>query len=477
MSNRFSTPSGRPDLADAAARAGAPEADPDARAPRPAPAASSGADVRRAIAFIERLLPPPRVFDIRFWDGTLVSGTGEADLTLAINHPGSLRRMFRLPIELSLGEAYLRGDFDLEGEVWRAGSALEAARGAARSPREMLALLRLWRALPRDEASRAAGTGYGAGPARIQAARHSRDWDREGIRYHYDAGNDFFALFLDRRMVYSCAYFPTGTETIDQAQERKLEHICRKLRLKEGERFLDIGCGWGALVIHAAGRHGVRALGVTLSEQQHDLANRRIAEAGLQDRAEVRLMDYRDVAGTAFDKIASVGMFEHVGRRRLPEYFEHVHRLLAPGGLFMNHGIAGRPRARGRTAEALRGLIEPHLVGGATFRARYIFPSGDLVPVSEANLVAQKSRFEVRDVENLREHYALTLRAWAQRLEQRREEAIRLGGEKMFRLWRIYLGIASWQFEHGEFDLAQSLLQKPTGGPSGLPLTRADLYA
>ena len=443
----------------------------------PAPSASPNEDVRRATDFLTRLLPPPRAFDIRLWDGTVIPGEGETALTAVIHSPGALRRMLRPPVELRLGEAYLRGDFDLEGDVGRAGPALEASRGATASPREALALARLWARLPRERETASGGTGYGERAAQIDAAENSRDWDREGIQYHYDAGNDFFALFLDRRMVYSCAYFPTGTETLDEAQERKLEHICRKLRLRDGDRLLDIGCGWGALVIHAARHYGVRALGVTLSQQQADLARQRIAEAGVADRVEVRLTDYRDVETAGYDAVASVGMFEHVGRERLPEYFDHVFRILRPGGRFLNHGIASRPSTRTWLQAAARRVLDPVLIGGTAFRKKYVFPSGGLVPVSEANLVAQQAGFEVRDVENLREHYARTLHAWTERLESHADEAIRLGGERMYRLWRIYMGIASWQFSRGEFDLGQSLLQKPAGGLSDLPLSRADLYA
>lgn len=454
------------------------------------PTAAPSPEVARAVEFMRRLFPEPRAFDIRLWEGTVMPGSSETELTVVINRPGSLRRMLRPPVELSLGEAYLRGDFDLEGEVWAAGPALEASRGAARSLREMGALFRLWRALPTDDLPRAgervgdvrggdpsASGGYGSAPARIRAAEQSREWDREGIRYHYDAGNDFYALFLDRRMVYSCAYFATGSEDLDTAQEQKLDLICRKLRLRDGERFLDVGCGWGALVLHAAQHYGVRALGVTLSEQQYRLASQRIADAGLSDRVEVRCIDYRDLADGPFDKMASVGMFEHVGRERLPEYFGHLFRLIKPGGLFLNHGIGGHPAPdRGLTGRLARRL-EPYLVGGSTFRERYIFPNGGLVAVSEANLIAEKVGWEVRDVENLREHYAITLRHWASRLEARADEARRLGGEGMFRLWRLYMGMAAWQFACGEFGVFQSLLQKPTGGESGLPLSRADIYS
>lgn len=450
-------------------------------APR-VPAALPSDDVRRAATFLTRLLPDPRAFDIRLWDGTVISGEDGAQLSVVINHPGSLRRMLRLPVELSLAEAYLRGDFELEGQVWRAGPALEASRGAARSPRELAALYRLWRGLPDastgSEHERAGSKGgYGSGPARIEARERSRDWDREGIRYHYDAGNDFYSLFLDRRMVYSCAYFPTGEEDLDTAQERKLDHVCRKLRLRPGQRLLDIGCGWGALIIHAAQRYGVHAVGVTLSQQQHTLARQRIAEAGLEERAEVRCIDYRDLEGESFDRIASVGMFEHVGRERLPEYFTRVFELTKPGGLFLNHGIGGRPAPDRGPMGKLARRLEPHLVGGSTFRERYIFPNGGLVAVSEANLVAEKVGWEVRDVENLREHYAITLRHWASRLERNEAEARRIGGEGMYRLWRLYMGMAAWQFAYGEFGVFQSLLVKPTGAESNLPLSRADIYA
>ncbi len=444
-----------------------------------APVAPSTEESKRAASFLLRLFPDPRGFDIHLWDGTRIPGSGESKLTVVINHPGSLRRMLRPPVELSLGEAYLRGDFELEGEVWRAGPALEASRGAARSPREMLALLRSWRALPTSDGA-VTTTGekerYGSGPAQIDAAERTREWDREGIRYHYDAGNDFYQLFLDRRMVYSCGYFPTGEEDLDEAQERKLDHICRKLRLREGERFLDVGCGWGALVIHAAQHYGVQAVGVTLSEQQHALAQQRIAEAGLEGRAEVRCIDYRDVADGPFDKMVSVGMFEHVGRERLPEYFGHLIELLRPGGSFLNHGIAGRPARERGVAGRLARRLEPHLVGGSTFRERYVFPNGGLVSVSEANLLAEQAGWEVRDVENLREHYARTLRHWASRLEAHEEEARRIGGSGMFRLWRLYMGMAAWQFARGEFGVFQTLLVKPAGGESELPLSRADIY-
>jgi cyclopropane-fatty-acyl-phospholipid synthase len=424
-----------------------------------------------AAAFLARLFPEPRGFDVRLWDGTLLPAHRESAFTLVLNAPGSLRRMFRVPLALSLGEAYVRGDFDLEGELWAAAPGMQAYREAVRSPADVLALLALWRRLPKDEAGET-----GVGGARIRAREGSRDWDLQGIRYHYDAGNDFYALFLGRRMLYSCAYFPTGAEDLDTAQERKLEHICRKLRLREGQRLLDIGCGWGGLVIYAAQRYGVRALGVTLSREQHALATERVREAGVQDRVEVRIEDYRDLRDEPFDRVASVGMFEHVGRRRLAEYFARVNGLLRPGGLFLNHGIGGRTSPGRGVRRAAERVLTERLVGSAEFRRRYIFPTGGLVSVSEANLAAEHAGFEVRDTENLREHYARTLQLWARGLDANRAEAVRIGGMAMYRLRRIHLGVAAWQFAAGQLTLNQTLLAKLDGGRASVPWSRADLY-
>jgi cyclopropane-fatty-acyl-phospholipid synthase len=388
-------------------------------------------------------------------------------VTLVLCSPGALRRMFRPPLERSLGEAYLSGAFDLEGRIREIGPALAAARALALSPRAALALARDWAALPRDR-----GAGGMRAPD-LGAPEHTRAWDSAGIRYHYDVGNAFYQLFLDSRMVYSCAFFPTGTEELEEAQEHKLELICRKLRLRPGMRLLDIGCGWGALAIHAAGRHGARVVGVTLSAEQAALATERAAAAGVADRVEIRLVDYRDLDAGPFDRVASVGMFEHVGPRRLPEYFATVHRLLRPGGLFLNHGISGRPAPRrGRVRRALERL----LLDNAHFRRTYVFPNGGLVPVSEANLVAERAGFEVRDVEDLREHYARTLGFWADRIEARRVEAVRLAGERVFRIWRLFMGIASWQFASGELGIHQSLLERRGGALTEVPWSRGDLH-
>jgi cyclopropane-fatty-acyl-phospholipid synthase len=298
----------------------------------------------------------------------------------------------------------------------------------------------------------------------LNGTLHSKERDRQAVDYHYSVSNDFYALWLDRRMVYSCAYFASSDTALDEAQEQKLDYICRKLRLRPGQRFLDIGCGWGGLVIHASSRYGVDALGVTLSQAQADLANERIAQAGLSARCRVEVRDYRDLdKPSGFDRMASVGMFEHVGERMLPQYFRQAWQLLRPGGVFLNHGIAfTQPQPPSR---------------GPTFFDRYVFPDGELVTLSGTLRAAESTGFEVRDVESLREHYWLTLRQWIRRLESRHEEVRRIADEVTFRVWRLYMAAGAHQFASGRTTLYQTLLCKPDRGATELPLTRSDWYA
>jgi cyclopropane-fatty-acyl-phospholipid synthase len=288
--------------------------------------------------------------------------------------------------------------------------------------------------------------------------------DKQAVTYHYDMSNAFYSLWLDERMVYSCGYFKDPADDLEYAQERKLDHICRKLRLRRGERLLDIGCGWGGLVIHAGKHYGVEALGITLSAPQADLANERIRLAGIADRCRVDVRDYRELHGPeSYDKLVSVGMFEHVGKSRLQEYFGGAFRLLRPGGVFLNHGIACLPG------------FSP--LPGPAFSDHYIFPDGELLPLGTTLSVAETIGFEVRDVESLREHYVLTLRHWMRRLEARRVEACRVTEEKTYRLWRLYLAGAAHKFRMGQNSVYQVLLSKTFDHESGLPLTRADWYA
>ncbi len=403
----------------------------------------------------------PRTFAVRFWDGTTwepESGQ-EAVFTLVIQHPGALRRMFLAGSNLAVGEAYIYGDFDVEGDFESAFALERFLTGARLNITEKLRIVRHLRRLPPTERS-----AQGRGAAKLSGPLHSLSRDREAVRYHYDISNDFYALWLDRRMVYSTAYFTDPKEDLDTAQERKLDYICRKLRLRPGERLLDIGCGWGGLVLHAAQTRGVETVGITLNGSQADLARERIREEGLGDRCRVEVRDYREMDDPGgFDKIASVGMFEHVGESRLREYFGRAWRLLKPGGAFLNHGIASSP-------------TQPQ-DRGPYFADHYVFPDGDLVPVSTTLRIAENAGFEVRDVESLREHYLLTLRHWARRLEARYESARRLAGEVTCRVFRLYLNGAAYRFRTGATNVYQALLVKPDRGRSGLPLTRKDWYA
>jgi cyclopropane-fatty-acyl-phospholipid synthase len=412
------------------------------------------------LAALERLLGgPPGDFAVELWTGERLGPAPGVPprFTLRLAHAGALRRMLWPPGELSLAEAFVRGDFEVEGDLAAAFALRERF-----SPRPSLLLdaLRL--------ASFPARPGATARAAHLRGALHGRERDALAIRHHYDLGNDFYALWLDRRMVYSCAYFPSATASLDRAQEAKLELVCRKLRLAPGERLLDVGCGWGGLVTWAAEHHGVEAVGVTLSPRQAEWARARIGELGLAGRCRVEVMDYRDLGNEAFDKVASVGMFEHVGLRRLPEYFRQVHRLLAPGGVFLNHGIAAlEPRPPWWRRLFLR---------EGAFIERYIFPDGEIPPFLATARAAAAAGFELRDVESLREHYALTCRSWVDRLERRREEAVRAVGEGTWRAWRLYLAGSAHDFERAGIGVYQALYVKPRHGRSGLPLGREDWY-
>jgi cyclopropane-fatty-acyl-phospholipid synthase len=298
--------------------------------------------------------------------------------------------------------------------------------------------------------------------AGLSGGLHSRERDRAAIAYHYDISNDFYRLWLDDRMVYSEAYFESPDEDLDTAQIRKLDYLCRKLRLRPGERFLDIGCGWGGLVIHAASHHGVEACGITLSERQAELARERIRAARLEERSSVRICDYRDVKEPqGYDKIASIGMVEHVGEAMLPEYFEQAWHLLRPGGLFLVSGISASATQHRQ---------------GPSFMDRYVFPDGDLVPLYRTLEAAERCGFEVRDVEDLAEHYALTLDHWVQRLEANADAARRAASEMAYRTWKLYMAASAQAFRSGRIGLYQVLLSKPDLRRNGLPLTRREWY-
>jgi len=377
---------------------------------------------------------------IELWNGERYALSDQPSVTLKVSGAAALKDLAN-PDLATLGEAYVEGRIDVEGpidEALRTAEALSRYLGEAKD---------------------------GKRPAFWNV--HSKKRDSKVIRYHYDVSNDFYALWLDRRLVYSCAYFKTGDESLAKAQKQKLDHICRKLRLSPGERFLDIGCGWGALVMHAAERYGVRATGITLSENQHALANERIRAAGLQDRCEVRLQDYRDVPGEGgFDKIASVGMFEHVGLKNLPVYFGAIRRLLAPGGIAMNHGITS---------------IDPESrsvgLGAGDFIEKYVFPDGEVPHLSLVVKEMATAGLEVMDVETLRLHYAKTLAHWSKRLEANLDAAREHAGDKRLRIWRLYLAGCAHAFARNWVTIQQVLAVRadnPSRNP--LPWTREYMY-
>jgi cyclopropane-fatty-acyl-phospholipid synthase len=416
-----------------------------------------------------------RRFNVRYSDGSLERGkAGKAQFTLVINRPEALRLMLLPPNEVSIGEAYLRNDIDIEGNIEDATALAGSLEDRFRSPLTLARIVARLMALPAPDAESAAIVGPRTA-AQLEGKPHSQERDSAAVRYHYDVGNDFYSLWLDKRMVYSCAYFATGAESLDAAQEAKLDYICRKLRLQPGERLLDIGCGWGGLVMHAAQNYGVDAVGVTLSEPQAELARKRVTEAGLQDRCRVDVLDYRQIPpGETFDKIVSVGMFEHVGRSQLANYFKHVYRLLEPGGLFLNHGIVTvSPRSNSPVDAARRAIWRE-----GEFVNRYVFPDGELITPGEVLDFAEGAGFETRDLESLREHYAMTLRQWVHRLEHRHTEAASLVGEATYRVWRLYMAGTAHGFAAGKVGIVQVLLAKQEkSGRVDLPLTRDDLYS
>jgi cyclopropane-fatty-acyl-phospholipid synthase len=381
----------------------------------------------------------------------------QALFTLVLKHAGALRAMFLSPSELTLGEAYIYDDFDIEGDIEAAFDLADYLLGQERSPGESVDLRERLRKLPTSDHAQA-----GLHPIKLRGPVHSRDRDRQAVTYHYDLPDEFYALWLDQRMVYSCAYFNTPEEDLDTAQERKLDYICRKLRLRPGERLLDIGCGWGGLIMHAAAHYGVQAVGITLSVPQAERARQRLLESGLNDRCRAEVSDYRDIDhGQQYDKLVSVGMFEHVSEALLPEYFGRAWDLLRPGGVFLNHGIAHSATYRRR---------------GPSFIDHYVFPDSELVPISASLRAAELSGFEVRDVESLREHYALTLHHWVRRLEAHAEEVRRITDDTTYRIWRLYMAGAAHRFRSGRLNVYQTLLVKPLHGETGLPLTREDWY-
>jgi cyclopropane-fatty-acyl-phospholipid synthase len=401
---------------------------------------SDSSAVAAAQRIVQRLLRGFRgSVGLRLWnDAVLRLGPATPEFTMVVRDPTVLRELVLQRNPMLIVEAHFRGLLDFEGDLYAALRLKPHFETLSLTTVERVALWRDAMRLPKRQRLVVSPTAAGAGNnARPFRHRHSRDTDQAAIAFHYDVSNQFYRLWLDEQMVYSCAYFESAEDSIDQAQRNKLDHICRKLRLTPGERLLDIGCGWGALVLWAAQHYGVHAHGITLSRQQLELAQARIAAAGLQDRVTVELLDYRDLKGAGvYDKVSSVGMFEHVGLANLPAYNATVYRVLRDDGLFLNHGITHDEEG-----------WQPGLV--SEFINRYVFPDGELDTVSNVQRGMERAGFEILDVEALRLHYAMTLRRWVQRLEARREEALQHVNEATYRVWRLYMAACALEFESG----------------------------
>jgi cyclopropane-fatty-acyl-phospholipid synthase len=400
--------------------------------------------------------PPVRVV---LWDG---SSFGPLDPigTVRVHTADALRRMLWAPGELGLARAHVAGDLDLDGDVIAVLAALKdapvRASGAAATAAGVPRLLRAARSVG------ALGRPIPPPPeeARPRGHRHSKARDAQAISHHYDVGNEFYELVLGPAMTYSCARFPSEETDLAAAQADKHDLICRKLGLHDrpGARLLDVGCGWGSLALHAAVHHGASVVGITISREQAAYAQARVDAAGMRDHVEIRLQDYRDLGGERFDAISSVGMFEHVGKARMGEYFTVLHGLLHPGGRLLNHAISSVRGSR---------------LGRRSFTYRYVFPDGELLDVADVSAAMEAAGLEVRDVESLREHYARTLRAWVANLEGAWDDAVALVGSARARVWRLYMAASAVGFEDGGISLHQVLgVRTGPGGASGMPRTR-----
>jgi cyclopropane-fatty-acyl-phospholipid synthase len=403
---------------------------------------------------------------ICLWDDSEVHlGRDHPEFSLTFRSAKAFQDLILSRNPLRLVESYFQGLIDIDGNLY---SALKLRHHLTSLQLSLIEKTTLAAKAFRIKPDKTASNGSNA-PKWEKTFRQklgispSKDLNRYAISFHYDVSNDFYALWLDEQMVYSCAYYEDAGQGLEQAQCNKLDLICHKLRLKPGEKFLDIGCGWGALICRAAEHYGVNAHGITLSQNQYDHAQHMIKQRGLEQKVSVELLDYRDLQGEAhYDKLVSVGMFEHVGLKNLPTYFEIAHRLLKPGGLFLNHGITSDEGGWKKTLST-------------EFINHYVFPDGQLETVSTIQKFMEDSGFEIHDVEGLRQHYALTLREWVSRLDKRHEEALKYVTEPVYRIWRLYMAACAMQFEEGNTGIYQILASRRAPFSNPVPLTRRDL--
>ncbi|MEY2422915.1 MAG: cyclopropane-fatty-acyl-phospholipid synthase [Acidimicrobiaceae bacterium] len=386
---------------------------------------------------------------VRGYDGSVL-GPPDAPATLVLRSRDALRRIVTAPGELGFARAYVSGDLEVEGDIYSALGLRDRLPEIRLRPSQLIAAarevgLRNLRRLPPPPEE-----------ARLHGRRHSLERDRAAVSHHYDVSNDFYRLVLGPSLTYSCAVFTADDTTLEEAQDNKYELVSRKLGLQEGMRLLDVGCGWGGMVLHAATHHGVRAVGVTVADRQRDLASKRSADAGLTDRVDIRNQDYRLIDDGPYDSISSIGMFEHVGEDRLAEYFSRLFDLLTPGGRLLNHGISRPP---GESARFARNSFIDH----------YVFPDGELHEIGRVVSIMQQAGFEVRHVESLREHYAKTLRRWVTNLEESWDDAVELVGGARARIWRLYMAGSALNFEANRSQIHQVLGVKPARGRSAMP--------
>lgn len=423
-------------------------------------------------SLVERAVGGSLPVRLEVYDGSR-AGPAHAPATLVIRRPEAFSRILTRPGELGLARAYVAGDVDLEGDLFALLESLDE-----------LELRVDVRALP--PLVRALGPGVlrplppPPEEVRLSGRVHSKSRDRRAVTHHYDVSNDFYRLVLGPTLTYSCAVFESPEDSLEVAQTNKYDLVCRKLGLQEDQRLLDVGCGWGGMLLHAGTTYGVTGVGVTLSREQAELATKRVAEAGLTGRIDIRLQDYRDVTDGPFDAISSIGMFEHVGRSRMEAYMRRLHSLLRPGGRLLNHAISrpgytqpdntlGRAVALGRRVLTAAGSRVTSRID-SDFMQRYVFPDGELHEVGVVVSMLNETGFEVRHVENLREHYALTLRQWVANLEAHWDEAVAEVGIGRARVWRLYMAASAVNFERGNIEIHQVLAVRPDRGRSGMPL-------